>query len=49
MRKTRIISTEIEDLSEQEELKDLRNLLKLRGITSEEEVIALWNSLKKMQ
>ncbi|MHA2167208.1 MAG: helix-turn-helix domain-containing protein [Candidatus Hodarchaeales archaeon] len=32
-----------------DELNDLRNLLRLRGIISEEKIITTWKSLKKMQ
>ncbi|MHA2096476.1 MAG: helix-turn-helix domain-containing protein [Candidatus Hodarchaeales archaeon] len=43
-----IISTE-NDRPVLDELKDLRNLLNLKGVSSEEKIITTWKSLKKMQ
>jgi hypothetical protein len=42
------VSSDI-DISSEEELKELRNLLSLKGMDSEKNVITTWKSLQKMQ
>jgi hypothetical protein len=44
-----IISSDIVKRTDEQELKDLRNLLSLQGIISEEKILTTWKSLKKMQ
>ena len=49
MSRDKIILSDIVSLTDEEELQDLINLLSLKGIISEEKILAIWKSLKKMQ
>ncbi|MHA2247909.1 MAG: helix-turn-helix domain-containing protein [Candidatus Hodarchaeales archaeon] len=44
-----IVSSDIDESPDKEALKELRNLLSLKGIDSEENILEIWKSLRKMQ